>query len=88
MAFTPFVRFCTIRAFLPTFDALPKVWKSAQKMYLEQRNWIDTLQSLNQRRQPRERGIDLGSKRAIDGDTCEVRGFRYQLVGMTEWPPI
>jgi hypothetical protein len=88
LAFASFAGSCTIRAFLPEFDALPKVWKSAQKMYLEQRNWIDTLQLLNQRRQPRERGIDLGTQRAIDGDTSEVRGFRYQLVGMTEWPQI
>ncbi|MCR4471480.1 MULTISPECIES: hypothetical protein [unclassified Burkholderia] len=88
LRFAFFAPFCGDHPFSPRNDALPKVWKSAQKMYLERRNWIDTLQSLNQRRQPRDSGIDLGSKRAIDGDTCEVRGFRYQLVGMTEWPQI
>ncbi|WP_143331690.1 hypothetical protein [Burkholderia sp. IDO3] len=58
LAFASFARFRGNRAFLPVFDALPKVWKSAQKMYLEPRNWIDTLQPLYQRRQPRRSGIE------------------------------
>jgi hypothetical protein len=57
LPFTGFCRFRRNHAFSPEFDALPKVWKSAQKMYLERRNWIDTLQSLHQRRQPRRSGI-------------------------------
>ncbi|WP_430507104.1 hypothetical protein, partial [Burkholderia sp. BCCCDS15] len=44
--------------FSPRNDALPKVWESAQKMYLERRNWIDTLHSLHQRRQPRRSRIE------------------------------
>lgn len=58
LRFTYFAPFCGEQAFSPRNDALPKVWESAQKMYLERRNWIDTLHSLHQRRQPRRSRIE------------------------------
>ncbi|WP_430494814.1 hypothetical protein, partial [Burkholderia sp. BCCCDS18] len=58
LRFAYFAPFCGEHAFSPRNDALPKVWESAQKMYLERRNWIDTLHSLHQRRQPRRSRIE------------------------------
>lgn len=85
LRFAYFAPFCGEHAFSPRNDALPKVWKSAQKMYLERRNWIDTLHSLHQRRQPTQERHRAHARREIDDDSHEVRGFPYQSVGMTEW---
>ncbi|CAI9009306.1 hypothetical protein EMIT0158MI4_80054 [Burkholderia ambifaria] len=56
--FASLAPFRAIPALPHVFDALPKVWKSAQKMYRDRCNWIDTLHSLNQRRQPTQERIE------------------------------